>query len=564
MLGTSTGQLFLFYSQDQIGLVANLPGRIVEINCLNDTGNSPEVLVHLHGSSAARYLILDTIMGNAITDEEIVGLDERFVGVSAALVDDLLAIGSRHGYLSLLSRSASSEWKQIISMSTRSKDAISAITPLPRTGSSKYILTTSRDGKYRVYEIQNRENRSVVLLHETSPPFGPMIEGAWFTNDQEPELILYGFRSKYFIIWNESRREELAAVDCGGAHRTFRVHRNGENYRFGFTRTSKLSLWSQDGISHRIVKTGTHGREIRALSWSGTYIASGAEDTSIRIWRPSDMRCLAAMKTHVTGIQKLCWFGDYLFSSGGNEEFFVARVRTFDSSFKGLAVMTEAVFSDKSPIGDLRIMDFDVSEGDDGLLVTLAFSNSTIKQYRYSQQTFSLLCEGHYAGSCITQLQHVSRSCIVTGSTDGHLALWTVDGGRFKLGGAIAMHQSSIKALDMVLNNGECGIVTGGDDNSLGFVALTQDSQSWKFAGRATVRSAHAAAINGVAWLGDLAVSVSNDQRVKVWRLDRRAQRIALKADVASGVADPGDVIAMEGRVVLGGVGVETWTLDTR
>lgn len=47
--------------------------------------------------------------------------------------------------------------------------------------------------------------------------------------------------------------------------------------RFTFTRTSKLSIYSQSQPMRRPLKTGTHGREIRALSSNGRYIASGAK-----------------------------------------------------------------------------------------------------------------------------------------------------------------------------------------------------------------------------------------------------------------------------------------------
>lgn len=607
VIGTTNGKVF-FFKDRSIVLVGSVPGRIGEINCLSSNASvgdtSIELLVHLHGLSSPRYLTLSPT-GTLQSEHEITGLDDRFVAVSATRLDDLLIIGSRHGYISILAQHDTT-WRSILDVATHSRDAITCIIPLPSKtdSSSSYILATSRDGKFRIYEI-HRTNNTLSLLHETAPPFGPMIEGAWFTNSTTPELILYGFRSKDFVIWNESRREELATVDCGGAHRTFRLDYSAANpgrYRFAYTRTSKLSIYSQAGIPHCSLKSGTHGREIRALSSNKKYVASGAEDTSIRIWEyvPADgnsgksveMRYLACMKAHVTGIQKLHWFeDDYLFSSAGNEEFFVWRIRTLDSAYNGLAVVCEGVFADKSPIGDLRIMDFDVSRSDKGqrMIVTLAFSNSTLKSYEYANDgSFKLLTSGLYTGACITQLRHVGQwdgwLWVMTASTDGHIALWNtrVDSTTlesFTLQAAAPVHQSSIKSLDMVMDGDTFQILTGGDDNAIGFTEVaevkTEDGVEYKFATRGIVRKAHAAAINGVALLpqdqanhnGDLlGVSISNDQRIKVWRIAKNSnQRVGLVSSMSSGVADPGD-IAVVGpgslrQVILAGVGLEAWSV---
>lgn len=608
VLGTTAGNIFYFQLPNQLSHVTNVSGRIVEISCLstaNQGSRTVDILVHLHGKADSPCLVLDSSTGAVLSHDQVTGLDSRFVAVSAARMDDLLLIGSRHGWLSLL-RKRDNVWRPILDLLTRSRDAITAIVPLvsksTSTTYSPYFLATSRDGKYRIYKIE-RAGSSVRLdlLHETSPPFGPMIEGAWFTCDAAPELVLYGFRSKDFVIWNETRREEVATVECGGAHRTFRLSYSPSDpgrYRFAFTKTSKLSIYSQAQPASRPLKLGTHGREIRALSSSGRYIASGAEDTSIRIWEYCQesgqgqgqgqgyMRYLASMKAHVTGIQRLQWFEDeYLFSSAGNEEFFVWRIRTLDAAYAGLAVVYEGVFADKSPAGDLRIMDFDVSRPISGhdILVTLAFSNSTVKTYRYSPGGgFEPFAQGSYTGACLTQARHlgVGRDdlWIATASTDGHMALWKTEQEqsgmrRYVLAQTAQVHQSSIKSLDLIRLGGSYQVMTGGDDNALGVAIISEDDDGigYIFSARGIVRRAHAAAITGVVLVRRdeeddvMGVSVSNDQRVKVWKIaSDDEQRVELVGSAYSGVADPGDVALIcqgsDQRVVLGGLGVEVWS----
>ncbi|PTB68848.1 WD40 repeat-like protein, partial [Trichoderma citrinoviride] len=608
LLGTTSGNIYHFHlTSQQIKHIASVPGKIIEMNRLSSRDGVAEVLIYLHGRAESHFFAIDVSTGHVHLQGQTKGLDPRFVPTAAGKLNDLLVVGSRHGFLSVLDRQEDGSYHSILDIATRSRDTITAILPLPpKSGSphaSRYILVTSRDGKYRIYEL-DRKSGSVLLhlRHETSPPFGPMIAGAWFTQDTVPELVLYGFRSKDFVIWNETRREELATIECGGAHRTFQLTYSEiipGRYRFAFTKTSKLSISSSDRLAHEWVKAGIHGREIRSLSSNGRYIATGAEDTTIRIWEyihvadgtQSELRCVAAMKAHITGLQKLVWLGDeYLFSSAGNEEFFVWKVQSLESDYTGLAVMCEGVFTDKSADADLRIMDFDVCQSDDssGMVVTMGFSNSVIRTYRYTSDDgrFKLLAKGRYTGACLTQTRHLimrdQLPRLLTASTDGHLALWRTEPHEgtlreYVLEQAVPLHQNSIKSLDMIESGEGYQVFTGGDDNSVGVTWLgatsgSTDGASWAFSGRSIVRRAHAAAIAGVLLIrrrtGVVGISVSNDQRVKLWSVpsDQDGNVELIRGDCI-GVADAGDIAAVGdldngmATIVIAGVGLEAWSL---
>ncbi|KJZ71470.1 hypothetical protein HIM_09109 [Hirsutella minnesotensis 3608] len=612
VIGTTAGHLFYYNASRRVTRIAQLPGKVHDLETIADPDQdgeasaapSVQVMVYLHGNPESHYLTLDRASGRLVCHQRTGGLDARFTPVSAARLGDVLLVGSRRGWLSILTRQADVWWPQM-DLPPRSNDAISAIVPLPSRDSSgspsPYFLATSRDGKFRIYCLETANDVfQCRLVHETSPPFGPMIEGAWFTRDAVPELILYGFRSKDFVVWNETRREELATVDCGGAHRTFRLwHRASDplRCRLAFTRTSKLSVYSQARLAFRTLKPGTHGREIKALCSNKRYVATGAEDTSIQIWKVTSeqgsnqvqSRHMASIKAHVSGIQRLRWLGDeYLFSSGGNEEFFVWRVRELESAYKGLAVVCEAVFEDRTDIGDLRIMDFDVDEDPDSdrILVTLALSNSTLRTFWYRREAgFEPVAQGLYTGACLTQVRHLG-TCkgtpwVVTASTDGHMALWKMQQQgaserSYEMTETAQVHQNSIKGLDMVKKQTSYMFLTGGDDNALGvvLVGLAEDGSGYAFLKRGIVRSAHAAAINSVLLLGEeedgdmYGVSVSNDQRVRLWRIrGMDSSKVELLGCACSGVADPGDAAQIwpesGGRhMVLGGVGVEAWRCD--
>lgn len=609
LMGTASGSLYHYCHGQGITRIATVPGKVVNILLLAEPNQvHTELIVNRLGTSDAQYFSIDWRTGTVLDLADVRGIDSRFVAMSAAKVKgDVVAIGSRHGWLSLLRRSGN-ELLPVLNMPSRScRDAITGFVPLPaRDGQtlSPYFLATSRDSKYRIYEIEFvQQDVQLVLRQEIAPPFGSVIEGGWLIGEpSNPELILYGFKGKNFLVWNETRREEIATVDCGGSHRSFTLRRHlsdPNRLRLGFTRVSKLSIYSQTSPLHRPLKQGTHGREVKALSSNGRWIATGAEDTTIRIWEfvePSagtdgdrSMRCLASMKLHVTGLQRVQWLGDdYLLSSGGYEEFFIWRIQPLESSYPGLGVVREAVWDDKSRHGDLRIMDFDacVCGNDGAIIITMVLSNSALKTYRYTRDGgFQLLAHMSYTGACLTQVRHLGVDenglSALTASTDGHLATWEASFGNDNpsshvLVQVVPLHQNSVKSLDLCPSLDGFLVLTGGDDNGLGItslIPLVGEEQTRRFtvSRRGIVRKAHAAAINGVAVLerGEetLGVSVSNDQRVKVWRIG--TERTELVADEYSGVADAGDVVVVgsasnhtnQSKLVVGGVGVEIWTL---
>jgi WD40 repeat protein len=297
------------------------------------------------------------------------------------------------------------------------------------------------------------------------------------------------------------------------------------------------------------------------------------------------MSCLQAVK----------WCGgEYLVSSGGNEDLFVWRVSRLDADYSGLAIFCEGVFPDKTPDCDLRITDFDVGkmggggEEEEGCLeITLAFSNSVFKTYRYrsskagedNRGSFELLATGEYTGACLTQVRHLGTrggsavSDVLTASTDGHIALWTPDREKqsFTLACAIRVHQSSIKSLDMHSPSGSDPghylVMTTGDDNALAATSVKAIEAGLAATKGGIVRGAHAAAINGVVCLPDGRVATaSNDQRVKIWEVrDQGMERpwAVLARDLYSGVADAGaaEYLTGLGELLVGGVGMEVWRL---
>ncbi|KAH9893000.1 WD40 repeat-like protein [Xylariomycetidae sp. FL2044] len=650
--------------------VARVHGKVSAMFCLSDRGSNQKsgggVDDSDSGSASSETLLLVGVLGStkaailhfgpdgSVTRETEVVLETGFVITSATLCHEYLLLGSRNGTISIFTGAAGENrtYIAIHSLTVKRKDAITSILPLPVSPPTPslgpaftfHILVTCRDGRYRIYALTSNQTTptslSTSLLHEATPPFGPMIEGSWFSPSQD--LMLCGFRGRSFVVWNASTREEMASAECGGAHRSFAytpvrtsdVEETG--IRFVFTKASQMSLFSQKRAGHKTIQPGGHGREVSALGVSGRrksggrYVATGAEDTRIRIWEKDDgsdggdggatgLRCVALLERHHTGIQCLRWVGDkYLLSSAGSEEFFVWRIRRLGEGRRSLvAVVCEAVFHDRSPEGDLRILDFDVESAPPLLTttitqvehespvfyITMALSNSTVQLYSYAREEgFKLLGRRRYTGACLTQIRHldfgvadhddnrVSRA-VLAAATDGRLAMFSSvlgiheqEGEDNKDIGGITItkiHQNSIKALDMCTvtsREGTCSsylVVTGGDDNALGITHVASLDSGFTVQGKSIVRSAHAAAITGVKIIrlekgneDALVVTASNDQRVKLWRVvgwrnvGGAASKVQLLEDRYSGIADAGDLDVLgSDRVIVAGVGMEVWRL---
>ncbi|KAJ9130871.1 Regulator of Ty1 transposition protein 10 [Pleurostoma richardsiae] len=619
-LGSASGRLYVY---DSCGFraIAKLPGKITDIFYLSrdhtplnpsDTSGIPplpsRLIVNTLTQSRSMAYLVDLAISSAAPGISEIDLDEGFNATAAAVCCGYLILGSRKGHLLIYREQRSRDLQRVARVNPVSKDAVSSITVLPgRAGTvSPYFLTTARDGRYRIYEIDiSRDKMKVTLTSDVSPPVGPMLEGARFvkTANGEIELILCGFRSKYLVIWNETTRQELASIECGGAGRAFTYSISpdrAEQLRVIWTQASRTYLYSQTRVHHRTLKPGGHGREVRAVSSSGTFLATASEDTHIRIWQYQNggLRCLSVINLHRNGLQALKWVGeDYLLSSAGGEEFYIWRITHLDSDYRGIAVVCEAAYTDRTADGDLRITSFDVdslrdeggSDSERVLCISLALSNSTFKTYRYSREAgFALLSVGRYTGVCLTQLRHVSwdENCmnVLTASTDGHIALWRSNrilapngskGSEYRLVQTSKLHQSAVKALDIrPFPQGDSRrwlVVTGGDDNAIGILELKLDTNksAVRASSRAIVKSAHAAAVTGIAITDATTgvasvVSCSNDQRVKTWRISTDAsgaKKVNLLGNRYSAVADINDmdVMASGGKLVIAGVGLEIW-----
>ena len=268
-----------------------------------------------------------------------------------------------------------------------------------------WLFSTGRDGNLAVLKFDETYNTDTATLsHRNGFDFGPHIEGM-YRDTNSSSLYIYGFRGTDFVVYKEQLDQEIIAVECGGAHRkwTFFPFTATNPGRFAWTKSSSLHLHLVSTQSHEILRSGGHGREIKAMAVSPNVrencsnwplVATGAEDTDIRLFaygeeEQPELRCLKVVKKHVTGIQGLQWCpkGQYLFSSGGFQEFFAWKIHSLP--LVSVGIVCESACPSHNFDTELRITGFsvkswpyeaDVMDFDNNLvyLITMAYSDSTI------------------------------------------------------------------------------------------------------------------------------------------------------------------------------------------
>ncbi|KAI4620590.1 uncharacterized protein J4E87_007278 [Alternaria ethzedia] len=251
---------------------------------------------------------------------------------------DILIIGFRRGSIALYEIRKGEGGTDVaillrIIEKAHGAEAVTCLTWCPSSGVSVgsvhgHLFSVGRDGRLSVHQFDASAN-VVELVHDLAVPFGPNIEGLYF---QDGHLLIHGFSSKKWYLYDVTSEEQVMSIETGGAHRSwaFRSHSSLGGILV-WTRASSMHICSQNRPNHAVVRRGGHGREIKALAVtsemngrSHPLIATGAEDTDIKIFRhvDDDLICQRTIRKHTTGIQHLQWSqdGDYLFSSGGCEE----------------------------------------------------------------------------------------------------------------------------------------------------------------------------------------------------------------------------------------------------
>jgi WD40 repeat protein len=310
----------------------------------------------------------------------------------------MLIVGSRNGSIAIFHTNDKPDVEkdlihQHILPQAHGYESVTDLAWYTSSGNTGHVFSVGRDGTYAIHDLlKTDEGIDLRLINQTTLPLGTNIEGLHVDEDTQ-HLIVWGFHSRQFIVFDATDEIEIMNIDCGGANRVWKFVPEGlQGGHFVWTKASQLCLFSQVQNQTKILNAGSHGREIKAMAVapenptkSGILFATGSEDTDIKLstyqneGKVPHFRCLKTLKKHNTGIRQLEWSSDghYLFSSAGFEEFFVWRVET--APLVELGVVCESVCPAESELPDLRIMSFSCREEAGNFVITMARSDSTLR-----------------------------------------------------------------------------------------------------------------------------------------------------------------------------------------
>lgn len=478
-------------------------------------------------------------------------------------------------------------------------DTISSISVISTKSKTVTLLITVRDGVYMYAELKKEASKdkgrdfssgdfslNIILKNKLSRGY---VEGGYLQNN---DLILFGFKSLYFYIWNETKQVELTNQLCGGIHRQWQLFRNGEEYKFAYINKSELFIKTTKERfgDNGVINDGTHGREIRGVTLgpnteTGRLLITASEDTTVKLHKLDSLgnvKTYWTLNNHVSGLQKVKFLDlKYVASCAANEEFFVWEVNYLGT----VPVMKEcARLQPDSEDPDLRIMDFSSFTHGNGFIFATVYSNSNIKIWYFDvkERTFELLADDFYKTCCILSVDFLEldgRTLLEIGSTDGQLTIWDVSflktfatttaiekAAPAKLGPILVnqqLHQNGIKANLAIKDSNGYKIITGGDDNSLILSKLKYSSNELTLVAISFVAHAASSVITSISKaIGDTVVVTSVDQIVRKWSYD--ADTLTCVAEAYTTIADTGCsdsvIIDDEAVVVVGGAGLSVWS----
>ncbi|KAJ3038010.1 WD repeat-containing protein 6 [Rhizophlyctis rosea] len=490
------------------------------------------------------------------------------------------------------------------------------------------FLTTGRDGNFCRFALRREGGEKMEGGNEGND--GMTVEGGWRLETLlrsritkgwleqavvvDDTLLLCGFYNKRFFVYNETKKFEMFAVHCGGAHRKWEF-RAGDaslrNFAFGFVRSLQMRLVSregveQDGFADPKIQDSFHGVETRVVRFLGktaagsSLVVTSGEDGILKFHECKPAagahKVLSDVKKHVSVVRGMSVskgvYATYLFTAGAREEM---ACWILDTDVSGIRCLEVASAPFLSSIKETRIMDVSVVPvpGKPGLhLVGTVCSDAFVRVWSFSEDSrrFRLLGASKYHNRCVLKCQTVvvpggegrqAGILLVTAGTDGRIAVWDCNGLAdseevMQLKDPIVVHrahQSGVNGLHVRLYGVDKIVIAScGDDNAVGVLRIKVAVDAIgacivKSSAFGTVLSAHSSPASAVRWVSDdTFLSTSLDQRLNAWRVCDGAAEGELQMELVKSyfvdIADISDMdVSVDGserlQVAVAGFGME-------
>ena len=348
-------------------------------------------------------------------------------------------------------------------------------------------------------------------------------------------------------------------------------------------RTLVTQVWS---AQRRVLVSGGHTQQVNTVRCAEGLIVTGSEDTFIRVYRADTGTQLAVLRGHLSSIKCLHLTRRpdtrdlVLVSGGGRAELRLWSLVTVETRLccsplaavmlrpgeggRGNKKAWRLAQAETQTEGETRFMSVDTVWVGQRLVVGVACSDSSVRVYTQRPgERLEAVCEARQHKHCLLQLRMIPDTHkVLTGTTGGHLSVWTLAEDRLDMETEVRVHQSGVNCLDLRMSEDGWDVVTGGDDTSLVLSRYSggQITVIW----RSDLSCGHSTQLTGLRILGDLIVTSGVDQRLILWRHSRTAagERVSWVRSKCVSVADVSslDILTEDARrlgVVLAGVGME-------
>ncbi|SCU84195.1 LAME_0C08614g1_1 [Lachancea meyersii CBS 8951] len=602
--------LIVKFSQDGTQVLNTLEIAVTELSkvttCLVESFDG-ELFIALQSPNPRDALVCVKIDSAPLklTEKYHLTRPANFNASSILYHDNFLLFGSKFSTLAIFNLRESETSAHVLNRLLPG-DTITSVRFVEKSSNDRSLFSvTDREGFYCFVSIDlNNGDSDIVLENKISKGF---LEGAFY--DPSGDYITYGFKSNYFVMFNETRQFEIMSELCGGSHRQwlFLPNYDPNEFVFVYVKASRINIRKlHSSFVPQTLRDGLHGREIRDLTLrpasynTRTHVfCSGAEDTTIklnRIKESGEARTIWTFRKHTSGLQRCKFVSDqYLISSAAREELYLWKLCTDFKSNPYMSIIAVLPTSTKLP--DLRIMDFDVKfieNSQDFILVTV-YSDSAIKlwHFEHASQKFALIAIGKYETCCLLNVALIPLKetlLLLISPSDGYLVAWDVTkclninlrNGKLQdwkpnfslmpilpdYATRVLVHRAGVKSLQVKSANGSsCLIYTGGDDNAVAIseFAVEEDELSIKGQVLSSDTAGAASTITAVNLLngGKGLITASVDQRLRYY--DVTKNQLTLQDVFYTTNADTGclDVVstATGSLLLIGGVGFSAWSL---
>ncbi|SCU81108.1 LAFA_0C02784g1_1 [Lachancea sp. 'fantastica'] len=612
IFANGVGDLFVVkFSDDDEEVIETLettvPGLSKVTNCLVDSVEG-DLLVLLQSPNPNDSLVCLKVNSNCLKILETYSF-QRPPNFSANCMlhhNNFLLLGSKFSTLAIFCLADTEKRPHVLSRLLPG-DTITSLKYVEQSSDGKCLFSvTDRDGFYCFASIDlDAGDAETVLNNKTSKRF---LEGAFY--DSNGDYITYGFKSNYFVVYNETQQFEIMNELCGGSHRqwTFLPNFGLDEYVFAYVKASRINIRKLHKPTFPLLlRNGLHGREMRDVSLHpGLYgkgkkvFCTGSEDTTVKLNSVDESgatRAIWTFRKHTSGLQRCKFVSNELFiTSAAREELYVWKV---SSEFKSNPYMKAiATLPPSTKLPDLRIMDFDVQffGNSKNFIMVTVYSDSAIKLWYFDQESehFTLIGEGKYETCCLLNVKLLLLKdvlLLIVSPSDGHLVVWditlslpfSVRKGKLEdlFSGVSAVsalptystrfpvHRAGIKFLEAKkINESSCVLYSGGDDNAVAISEIKVSEVGRAITGHVLSFDETAAASTVTAACliddGSMLVIASVDQRLKCY--DVTDHSLKLKDVMYTTNADTGCLDATStpnGTLLLvGGVGFSAWRLN--